>query len=225
MAVPNVLQNSELADAVALNANFTYLDNRITSTAASIYTNNASFESQLFSLNSSVQSALNSTDSTSRPIGQPIPRLDDTKFDDEVRLEGAEVSRTDYAGLFAIYGIDYGEGNGVTTFNLPDFRDRTLWGSSTAGGYVDGELPNITGWWLVNGTDGYSDGGGAFAQQESYKGPGKGHNSGQASGTRGFSFDASLMRYGENSDIQIYKDNTYLVRPTSIKVRWVTRFE
>lgn len=33
--------------------------------------------------------------------------------------DGAEVSRTVYAKLFAVIGVYYGEGNGTTTFNLP----------------------------------------------------------------------------------------------------------
>lgn len=221
MTVPNILQNSEVADATSVNENFTYLDNRINSTVSSIYTNVSTIESQLTSLNNSVQSALSTADLKSRPIGQPIPRLDDTLFDDEIRLEGAAVSRTDYADLFTMYGIDYGEGDGVTTFNLPDLRNRTLWGSSTAGGYLDGELPNITGS-LNTANDGNFSG--AFNRQ-SGGGDLFDRDEGGGWGTAStMSFDASRMRYG-NDDIQIYKDNTYLVRPTAIKVRWVTRFE
>ena len=37
---------------------------------------------------------------------------------------GAAVSRTTYAALFAIIGTTYGVGDNVTTFNLPDRRDR-----------------------------------------------------------------------------------------------------
>lgn len=38
--------------------------------------------------------------------------------------DGSELSRTDYAELFDIIGIVYGEGDGETTFNLPDKRER-----------------------------------------------------------------------------------------------------
>jgi microcystin-dependent protein len=38
--------------------------------------------------------------------------------------DGAAVSRTTYANLFAAIGTSYGVGNGSTTFNLPDFRGR-----------------------------------------------------------------------------------------------------
>jgi microcystin-dependent protein len=37
---------------------------------------------------------------------------------------GAAVSRTTYAALFAIIGTAYGSGDGSTTFNVPDRRDR-----------------------------------------------------------------------------------------------------
>ena len=36
--------------------------------------------------------------------------------------DGREVSRTEYAALFNKIGIRYGEGDGATTFNLPDWR-------------------------------------------------------------------------------------------------------
>lgn len=38
--------------------------------------------------------------------------------------DGAAVSRTTYASLFAAVGTSYGTGDGTTTFNLPDLRGR-----------------------------------------------------------------------------------------------------
>ena len=37
--------------------------------------------------------------------------------------DGSEVSREAYAKLFAIFGTQYGAGDGVNTFALPDWRD------------------------------------------------------------------------------------------------------
>jgi microcystin-dependent protein len=37
---------------------------------------------------------------------------------------GAAVSRTTYADLFAVIGTTFGTGDGSTTFNIPDFRGR-----------------------------------------------------------------------------------------------------
>jgi microcystin-dependent protein len=49
--------------------------------------------------------------------------------------DGSEVSRTGlYADLFSVVGTTYGVGDGSTTFNLPDFRGRTLVGSGTGSG-------------------------------------------------------------------------------------------
>jgi microcystin-dependent protein len=38
--------------------------------------------------------------------------------------DGSAVSRSTYSALFAVYGTTFGSGNGSTTFNLPDFRNR-----------------------------------------------------------------------------------------------------
>lgn len=61
---------------------------------------------------------------------------------------GANVSRTDYAALFAAIGTIYGAGNGSTTFGLPNLNGRFLEGTtstSEVGTYKSAGLPNITG--------------------------------------------------------------------------------
>jgi microcystin-dependent protein len=47
--------------------------------------------------------------------------------------DGAAVSRTTYANLFAVLGATWGAGNGTTTFNLPDGRGRSFYGKATSG--------------------------------------------------------------------------------------------
>ena len=42
--------------------------------------------------------------------------------------DGTAKSRTQFAGLFALIATDYGSGDGTTTFNLPDFKDRVALG-------------------------------------------------------------------------------------------------
>lgn len=58
---------------------------------------------------------------------------------------GAAVSRTSYAALFAVLGTTYGEGDGEATFALPDLRDRVAWGGTAVGTVMQPGLPNITG--------------------------------------------------------------------------------
>ena len=60
-----------------------------------------------------------------------------------IELRGQPVSRTSYNNLFAIYGTTYGVGDGSTTFNLPNFTDRALYGGTSAG-YLSAALPRIT---------------------------------------------------------------------------------
>lgn len=45
-----------------------------------------------------------------------------------LKANGAAVSRTTYAALFAAIGTTYGAGDGVTTFNLPDLRGEFIRG-------------------------------------------------------------------------------------------------
>lgn len=45
--------------------------------------------------------------------------------------DGSAVSRATYANLFAEIGTTFGDGDGTTTFNLPDFRGRSPMGSGT----------------------------------------------------------------------------------------------
>ena len=58
---------------------------------------------------------------------------------------GAQVSRTTYADLFAAIGTAFGSGDGSTTFDLPDLIDRFAQGSRTVGAYKGPGLPNING--------------------------------------------------------------------------------
>ena len=43
----------------------------------------------------------------------------------------AEVSRETYANLFSVISTTYGDGDGSTTFNIPDLRDRYIIGANT----------------------------------------------------------------------------------------------
>jgi microcystin-dependent protein len=45
-----------------------------------------------------------------------------------LKANGAAISRTAYADLFAVVGTTYGVGDGFTTFNLPDLRGEFIRG-------------------------------------------------------------------------------------------------
>ena len=78
-----------------------------------------------------------------------------------LKANGAAVSRTAYAALFAAIGTTYGAGDGSTTFNLPDLRGEFIRGwddgrgidSGRAIGSAQGDaIRNITGS-IDSGTD------------------------------------------------------------------------
>lgn len=53
---------------------------------------------------------------------------------------GAAVSRTTYSGLFTAISTTFGTGDGSTTFNLPDYRDRFAVGKADMGGVSDAAI-------------------------------------------------------------------------------------
>ena len=55
-----------------------------------------------------------------------------------LECNGAAVSRTTYAALFAIIGTAYGTGNGSSTFNLPDLRGEFVRGFDNGRGVDNG---------------------------------------------------------------------------------------
>jgi len=59
--------------------------------------------------------------------------------------DGAAVSRTTYAILFAAIGTTWGVGNGSTTFNVPDLRGRAPIGSGTGSGLTNRTLGSKLG--------------------------------------------------------------------------------
>lgn len=155
-----------------------------------------------------VYGMIEKTIQTVTSVGRPIFCLNgETLGNNEIWLEGATVSRTTYAELFAFYGTTYGEGDGSTTFELPDFRNRTLWGSDTFG-YIEAGLPNITG---SLGSPSSAIGG-AF-----YYGSRFGGNEGGGYSFFNTYFDASRVNsiYGKSDTVQ----------PSSIKVRVKTRYK
>lgn len=80
------------------------------------------------------------------PTGVIMPFAGQVTPEGWLPCNGQEVSRTTYATLYAAIGETYGAGDGSTTFNLPDLKDKTLWGANSNVGTVKSAgLPNITG--------------------------------------------------------------------------------
>ena len=75
------------------------------------------------------------------PVGSVIAYAANSAPNGYLLCNGAAVSRTTYANLFAAIGTTYGAGNGSTTFNLPNLTDKFIQGSGTAGTVKNAGLP------------------------------------------------------------------------------------
>lgn len=71
------------------------------------------------------------TNDSGVPIGTSLDFRGSTPPAGYLAEDGSAVSRTTYAKLFAVIGTTYGEGDGSTTFNLPDSRGRVTIGAGT----------------------------------------------------------------------------------------------
>jgi microcystin-dependent protein len=80
------------------------------------------------------------TSGTSTPIGAVIDFWGTTLPTGFLLCAGQEVSRSEYASLFAVIGTNAGAGNGSTTFNLPDYRGRASAGKDDMGGTAASRL-------------------------------------------------------------------------------------
>ena len=81
------------------------------------------------------------------PTGVVLPFGGSTVPNGWLLANGAAVSRSGKARLFSVYGTTFGAGDGSTTFNLPDLRDRYIIGADTnaLGTKIAEQLPNIKG--------------------------------------------------------------------------------
>jgi len=147
------------------------------------------------------------------PLAAIIPWDSDSNVIPPGFLEcnGQAVSRADYADLFGVIGTKYGSGDGLTTFNVPDYTDGVfLEGSDTAGTEHAPGLPNIEGEFASVFYNNYVYGTGAFVKGEVHGNLGGG-------GVDGYkmSFDASQSNaiYGNSDTVQPKSSTTrYLIK-------------
>ena len=139
------------------------------------------------------------------PAGTLIPYIGTTVPTGYLLANGAEVSRTKYADLFAAIGTKFGVGDGATTFGLPNMNGRFIEGTtsmSEVGKYVEAGLPNISG--RFNNGYAYSAGPdvtGAFSASEATVQHGFGPNFYNLTKIE-ISASRSSAAYGKSSGVQ-----------------------
>ena len=133
-------------------------------------------------------------------IGAIVPFASLHMPQDFMPCDGSEISREQYAELFAVIGTSYGEGDGTSTFKLPNLIGRFAEGSATPGTVKEAGLPNIEG----------STGSNTYHDLVPVSGPFKRLETTHIIGTQGTDyphdiyFDASLSNpiYGASDTVQ-----------------------
>lgn len=152
------------------------------------------------------------------PVGVIYPFGGDSSKvpDGYLPCDGRAVSRTEYSALFNVIGTSFGNGDNVSTFNVPDFRGRFLEGANgNLGKRIEAGLPNITG--KLDRI--MTDSGGSFSGAFYYNGTPRrrGWQGVDSDEIRNIGFDASRM---PNS---IYgKSNT--VQPPAVCVNYIIKY-
>lgn len=77
------------------------------------------------------------------PVGTILPYAGSTVPDGYLSCNGAAVSRSTYATLYAVVGTSFGVGDGSTTFNLPNMGGRMPTGYGRAGTTPSSEVTTI----------------------------------------------------------------------------------
>jgi microcystin-dependent protein len=157
-----------------------------------------------------------------------------------LECDGAAVSRTEYASLFEVIGTSFGEGDGSTTFNLPDFRGQFLRGWDHGAG-VDPDAGGRTN--RGDGTTGDNVGTRQASQYKSHKHTGSSSSAGAHSHSYQTTRNGSLgseqpdswpnrgTNYGNTSTAGNHSHNISIgnsggseTRPTNISVLYIIKY-
>ena len=172
------------------------------------------------------------------PTATIVPWSDSAVPTGFLECNGAAVSRSTYADLFAIVGTTYGSGDGSTTFNVPDLQDNVAVGKSgtknlastggantvTSTGNVGGSTANATlsTSQLASHSHGIATyvrinfgqaGPTLFAPSEPNKGPGPTPNTNNSGSGSGHSHNMSATFSGDaTSVVQPYLTVIYIIK-------------
>lgn len=121
-------------------------------------TNHANTEQSeaISAINTAENNAItNITNSGGLPVGTVLPYGGSSAPKGYLLCNGAKISRTTYADLFAVIGTTYGTGDGSTTFTLPNYSSARMVTSATIGVKGTGKTLGITNGTSTGGLNGY----------------------------------------------------------------------
>lgn len=100
--------------------------------------NDTAARQQFMTLFNQIKEKLNSMEEQLNTPGQIMFFAKNTPPTGWLKCDGSAVSRTTYNGLFSIIGTTFGNGDGSTTFNLPDLRGEFIRGWDNGRGIDSG---------------------------------------------------------------------------------------
>lgn len=139
------------------------------------------------------------------PTGTILPYTGKSAPDEYLFCDGSNVSRTDYEELFAVIGTTFGNGDGHSTFGLPNLNGLFIQGTNNTGNIgrtIEAGLPNITGWLQATAQGGWSYGHAGGAITETIIG--SGDEGGKGGEYKTYTLNASLASpiYGRSDTVQ-----------------------
>ena len=154
---------------IAMEGNLKMGNFQVRNMAKGTLPDDAVTKEQIDSVSTTVTSSLKTLLNKLWKIGDIKASVKNANHDNWFLCNGQAINRVTYSELFAIIGTNFGQGDGTTTFNLPDYRGkflRGLGGNSASNIYTTQAegLPNITGriWTDRNSTINSSFANGAF---------------------------------------------------------------
>lgn len=147
------------------------------------------------------------------PVGTIVPFAGSTTPKGYLLCDGTAYSRTTYSLLYNVIGTTYGNGDGSTTFNIPNLKSKFIEGSnSNLGTSKSAGLPNIIGTFNFIGTQDASTSG-AFSHT---LGDGVGVGYGYTQYRTNLTFEAS-------DSSSIYGNST-TVQPASLCINYLIKY-
>ena len=113
---------------VAMKGNINAGGFRVCNLANGVLATDAVNKGQLDSLNVGVSDEMMQILDLLQPVGDIKASVLAENHGNWLICNGQAISRTEYSELYALIGTRFGAGNGVTTFNVPDYRGKFLRG-------------------------------------------------------------------------------------------------
>ncbi|CAF0843216.1 unnamed protein product [Didymodactylos carnosus] len=141
-----------------------------------------------------------------------------------LRCDGSAISRSTYSQLYSVIGTLYGTGDGVDTFNLPDFRGRFPLGLNSTAQEVAGinQSGSRTHVLTVSEMPAHNHGTGTLVTltdgNHSHSITDPGHNHGGSTGTAAFGSGSLSMDYSETGTGSISETHSHTISSSTTNI-------